>query len=98
MKITIDTDCSYEAKVTIDGRELVFGLQAGCVWSYKSGLNKGESENTIGGMIAAKLMDILPDLLQGWMPEYDNPNTGECWKLWEKLDEESAEYIYNRLS
>lgn len=97
MKITIDTDCSYEAKVTIDGRELVFGLQAGA-WRYKSGLNKDEHENTIGGMIAMKLMDILPDLLQGWMPEYDNPKTGECWTLWEKLDEECAEYIYDRLS
>lgn len=97
MKITIETDSSYEAKVTIDDRELVFGLQNGG-WRYKAGLKQGEDDSTIGGMIAMKLMDTLPDILQGWMPEYDNPQTGECWKLWEKLDEECAEYIYDRLS
>jgi hypothetical protein len=97
MKITIETESSYEAKVTIDDREMVFGLKNGG-WSYRSGLKGKEEETTIGGMVAMKLMDILPDLLQGWMPECDNPKTGERWKLWEKLDEESADQVYERLS
>jgi hypothetical protein len=92
MKITIETNNSYEAKVTIDERELVFALK-NKGWAYRSGLKKGEDENTIGGMVAMKLQEIMVDLLQGWMPECDNPKTGECWTLWEKLDEESADEV-----
>lgn len=96
MKITIETDCSYEAKVTIDGRRLVFGYKDGG-WTYKSGLKKDEMETTIGGMIAYKLFDVLPDILQGWMPEYDNPATNSCWELWDRLDEECAAYVASKL-
>lgn len=97
MKITIETENSYEAKVTIDEREMVFGLKNGG-WSYRSGLGTGESDNTIGGIVAVKLMDILPDLLQGWMPDSENPETGASWELWETLDEETADQVYERLN
>lgn len=100
MKIEIETDCSYKATVIIDGRELEFSAKPvsfGTQWSFK-GLKKGEGENTIGGMIATKLMDVLPDILQAWIPEFDNPKTGEAWGLWEKLDDETADQIYEKLS
>ncbi|MDR2674937.1 MAG: hypothetical protein LBC18_08750 [Opitutaceae bacterium] len=91
MKIIIETESSYEAKVTIDGRKLVFGVKNGG-WRYKSGLKEDESENTIGGMIAFKLMDVLPDILQNWITEF------EPHGLWEKLPDAVADKIYEKLN
>jgi hypothetical protein len=98
IRVSIETDCSYQATVTINGRKLVYGYNAKeGVWLYQSGLSKEDRENTIGGMVAEKLMTPLMEILQGWMPEYDNPKTGECWKVWEKLDEECADKVYTQM-
>jgi hypothetical protein len=96
MKITIETDCSYEAKVTIDGRESVYGYSHG-VWDYKSGLGENEHNTTIGGMVACKLAENLNEILQGYLPDYDNPLTGNCYETWETLDEECADSVYRGL-
>lgn len=102
MKIEIEFDSSFEAKITCDGREFRYGIKDGCCWGW-DGFKKvtkkfDEQDQTIGGIVLCKLAEHMSDILQGWMPEFDNQKTGECYKTWEKLDDESQEAVYDRVN
>lgn len=99
MKIEIEFNSSYEADIVIDGRKMTYGYKDG-FWKFLSGLSieKDEHDTTIGGIIALKIAEQLPDILQGWMPEENQfrPD-GEEWETWDKLSEEAADEVYERV-
>lgn len=98
MKIEIELKGSTEANITIDGRKMRYGYKAsaGC-WTFLEGMNPGEGDNTIGGMVACKLASPLIDILQAWLPEEESPD-GDCWGTWETLSESAAEEVEERMS
>lgn len=102
MEINIQLHNSIMATVTIDGRPLTFkgtNLSAGgSSWGYAEAMTTAEMQSTIGGMIAYKLMDVLPMILQGHIPETHNPATGKAYGTWDQLDEDTADKIYEELS
>lgn len=95
MKIEIEFNSTYKAKVTIDGREMTYGYKGGG-FSYFKGMNPGEEENTIGGIVASKLSMPLMDILQGHMPDEESPD-GDCWETWEELSESAASEVYDAI-
>jgi hypothetical protein len=95
MKIEIEFNSSYEAKITCDGKEMTYGLIRGGVWQLR-GITNDESENTVGGMVVGKLTENMINILQAWLPNEESPD-GDCWETWEKLTDSAAEEIYERI-
>ena len=92
MKIEIEFNSTIEAKVTIDGKPLKFGVREGCLGGYHGTMTKLEQDQTIGGIIARKLSSPLVDILQNWMPDEDDNNM-EPWGTWQKLPRQLAEEV-----
>jgi hypothetical protein len=97
MKIEIEFDSSHEAAVTIDGRKMRYSVKAVDGWAWREGVTPEELETTIGGILAGKVSQILPEILQGWMPSDESPD-GDAWETWEKLSDEMSDEMLTFLS
>lgn len=62
MKIEIEWDCSYKAKLVIDGRELTVKLAPGV--TSLDGVKGKDIDNTLGGIIASELYSKIGDFMQ----------------------------------
>lgn len=97
MKIIIELENSYSAKISVDEKKFKYGYCAKSGgWTFNDGLTIEEMEETLGGMVITKLCDDMSTILQSWMPDEESPS-GEPWKTWEKLSEEAAEELYDSL-
>lgn len=98
MEIKIELHDSISATVTIDGRSLKYRGRPhsmGSIWSYEDSITREEMETTIGGLIAGKIADILPNILQHHIQT--NPVTDCCYETWDTLREEIADELYEEL-
>lgn len=95
MKIEIEWNCSYEATLRIDGRELKVLMRPG--ETRLEGVKGKDCENTLGGIIARELFGKIGDFMQAeslmfeetaWDPE---PKT-----TWRRMSDEVAESVYDR--
>ena len=66
-------------------------------WSYLSGIENDELEETIAGIIACELSSKIIDVLQGHMPDEDNPITGNPYEPWEVLPMHIAEEVSDNI-
>ena len=97
MKITIELESSYSAKIEVDRKAFQYGFSAKTGgWGFDDGISREELEDTLGGIVIQKICDDMSTVLQSWMPEEESP-TGEPWKTWEPLSEEAAEELYDSL-
>ena len=92
MKIEFEFDCSYRAKLVIDGRELGIELTPG-MGSLK-GVKSPETSNTLGGMIASELLTKSRDIMQAWAAAQEEaPGAG----TWDVLPDRAADAAYEAL-
>ncbi len=85
MEIKLNLQNSINATIEIEGRVMNFSLHG--LFGKEPGLHPLTDEErhaTIGGIVAGKLCDVLPDILQGFIPETESPDN-DCWQAWEKL-------------
>lgn len=94
MKITIEWECSYEAKLVIDGRELKVQMRPGVTSLLGA---EGKTDNTLGGIIASELFSKIGDFMQAeaiaseelaWDPDPKN--------TWKRLPNAVADAVYDR--
>lgn len=86
MKIEIEFDSSYSAKLTIDGREMSVESKPGL--TCLEGIKSPETENTFGGIVACQLYSKVAEIQQAWAAasEIDvDSNT------WDELSDEAVE-------
>jgi hypothetical protein len=96
MKIEIEWNCSYEATLRIEGRELKVEMRPGI--TSLVGLKKGESENTLGGMIASALYSKIGDAMQAEAIVYEETAEDPSPKLaWKRLPDAVADKVYDRI-
>jgi hypothetical protein len=95
MKIEIEFTDTVEAKLTLDGKKFKVGYKHGRGWAVE-GLSDQEQERTIGGIIASKLAEELPHILQAWLPETPNPQ-GDTWGTWETLPTDIADEMADNM-
>ncbi len=62
MKIEIEFDNSYSARLTIDGREMRVESEPGIV--RLKGISAEDQENTLGGVVALELYGKVADIQQ----------------------------------
>lgn len=62
MKIEIEWECSYKARLVIDGRELTVEMKPG--QTSLLGVKGKDLDNTLGGIIASELFSKIGDFMQ----------------------------------
>lgn len=96
MKIEIEWNCSYEARLVIDGRELKVIMKPGV--TSLEGVKGKDTDSTLGGIIAGELFGKIGDFMQAdaimseetaWDPDPKN--------TWKRLPEDVADAVYNRV-
>lgn len=95
MKIEIEWNCSYEAKLVIDGRELKVSMRPG-VTSLEGAKGK-VLENTVGGIIASELFGKIADFMQAEAVMHE----ATAWdpipeSTWRNLPNSVADAVYRR--
>lgn len=92
-EINIKLQGSYRADIEIDGKKFSYGFNFNKPWHFTGLEEELEKDNTIGAAIARKVAGILPDILQGYMPDAYNKND-ECFDTWEELPDKVADKVY----
>lgn len=96
MKIEIEWNCSYEATIRINGREMRVEMRPGI--TQLTGINSPETEETLGGLIAGELYGKIGDFMQAEAKITDAIDpAGERDVTWERLDDESIELFNDRV-
>ncbi len=95
IEINIKLLGSYKAEIIIDDKKFNYGFNLGGHWHFE-GIGNKELDTTRGGLIALKLVDVLPDILQGYIPEESNPQD-DAYDTWETLSNSAADQVYNAL-
>ncbi len=93
MKITIEFDDSYSAKLTIDGREMQVETTAAS--TKLLGLPASKLETTLGGIVATQIFGRVRDIQQAWATACEETAQADC--TWVALDEQTCDDIYYKL-
>lgn len=97
MKITIEWQCSYEAKLIVDGKEMKVQKRPGFT---KLTMADGSPvpESTFGGFIGEKLYSLIGDLMQAECI-VDDALMGDPVedRTWTPLDEVTMEEVEDRV-
>jgi hypothetical protein len=96
MKIEIEWDCSYSASVKIDGKEMRVKLSPGMV--KLEGIKGKMLENTLGGIVAQKLMSIVGDAMQAECIACEGHYLDdESNRTWTKMNNTLAKAVESRI-
>lgn len=97
MKIQIEWTCSTEAKLTVDGREMIVNAKPG-VTTLRMADGKAVPEATFGGFIGEKLYGLIKDFMQAECIVDDylsgDPLEGRAW---EELPDDCMEELEDRV-
>ncbi len=97
MKITIEWQCSYEAKLTVDGKEMKVQKEPG-ITKLTMADGSPVPESTFGGFIGEKLYGLIGDLMQAeCIVAEDSLNDPGEDRTWETLDEVTMEEVQDRV-
>ncbi len=93
MKIQIEFICSTTAQVLIDGKGfmLVYSAKTGG-WNYAT----KPPANTVGSLVASKLMSSVIDILQAHMPD-ELKEDNSPYGTWDILPEHICEQVEERM-
>lgn len=95
MKITIEWECSYKAKLVIDGRELSVDMKPGV--TSLGGVKGRDLDDTLGGIIASELYSKIGDFMQAEAAMFEEtawdpiPET-----TWRRMPDAVASAVYDR--
>lgn len=95
MKIEIEWNCSYEASLRIDGRELKVKMSPGEI--RLDGVKGKDTDSTLGGIIAGELFGKIGDFMQAEATLFEEtawdpvPET-----TWRRMPDSVADAVYSR--
>lgn len=96
MKIEIEIKDSVTAEIEIGGRTVKYGARQG-VWKFFEGVTEQELETTIEGIALLKLVNALPDIMQGYLPDEQNAEDC-CWEPWETLSKTAQKEVWKAIN
>lgn len=95
MKLEIEIEDSVTAAIKIGDRTVKFGARQG-IWRFFEGVNDRELETTIEGVVLLKLANVLPAVMQGYLPEEQNADDC-CWEPWETLSKKAQQEVWKNI-
>lgn len=95
MKIEIEWNCSYEATMRIDGRELKVKMRPGV--TSLEGVKGKDTDSTLGGIVASELYSKIADFMQAEAILFEET----AWDpvpavTWRRMPEAVADAVYDR--
>lgn len=93
MKIVIEFDNSYSAKLTIDGKQLTVESKPGLTTLV--GCSGDECDATLGGIVASELYSLVAKIQQAWAAADEvQPNAGTWDRLQDVAIDEANERVW----
>lgn len=96
-KIEIEWECSYEATLRINGREMKVEMRPGI--TSLEGIKEPQISNTLGGQIASALFGKIGDIMQAHaIAEEDLSPGGDQDVMWKRMSNHLAGAVEHRIS